>query len=77
MRRSTKLAAAVTAGALAVGGLPAVGPVAAGTDDTPAPYPTVRQHLPRDPGHRTGRHRGGPHEARRDGRCTVRTVRTP
>ncbi|MFR0355609.1 hypothetical protein [Streptomyces sediminimaris] len=73
MRRNTKIAAAATAGALALGGLLAVGPVAAGTGDTPAPYSTVRQHRMTDHEHHTGQPGDGLHDARRDGSCTVLT----
>lgn len=75
MKRNMKIATAVTAGALAIGGLLAVG-TAAGTGSSPAPDPTPQQMM-------TGRqyhaenHGDGMHEARRDGSCTGYTALAP
>ncbi|MFI6565921.1 DUF2202 domain-containing protein [Streptomyces sp. NPDC050534] len=77
MKRNTKIATAVGAGALAVGGLLAVGPVAAGTDTPPAPGSTLQQHMMTGRQHHARQHSDGMHDTRRQGGCTRYTVLAP
>ncbi|MFJ9539724.1 DUF2202 domain-containing protein [Streptomyces sp. NPDC101225] len=74
MKRNTKIATAVGAAALAVGGLLAFGPVAASGDTGPPTGPAVRQHMMTDRqgyGERYGEwHGNGVGDTRRDGGCT-------
>ncbi|MEU9276272.1 DUF2202 domain-containing protein [Streptomyces sp. NPDC048342] len=74
MRRNIKIATAVTAGVLAIGGVLTGGAVAASTDGTPTPEPTVRQQMTTGRQYHTERHVGGRHDARRDGSCTSYTA---
>lgn len=74
MKRNIKIATAVTAGVLAIGGVLTGGAVAAGSDSTPAPEPTVQQQTMTGRLHHTGQHGDGTHDARRDGSCTGYTA---
>ncbi|WP_020133856.1 ferritin-like domain-containing protein [Streptomyces sp. 351MFTsu5.1] len=73
MKRNIKIATAVTAGVLAIGGVLTGGAVAAGTDSSPKPEPTVQQQMMTGRQHRSG-HGDGTYDARRDGSCTGYTA---
>ncbi|MFE7169452.1 DUF2202 domain-containing protein [Streptomyces sp. NPDC057616] len=93
MKRNIRIATAVGAAALTVGGLLTVGAVAAGGDTGPAPWPTTRQHMMtdrQDDGERQGerlggrlgdrygqRHGDGMHDSRHGGGCTGYTALAP
>ncbi|MDN3027124.1 DUF2202 domain-containing protein [Streptomyces sp. S.PB5] len=74
MKRNVRIATAVTAGMLAIGGVLAGGAVAAGTDDTPAPGTTMQQQTMTGRQHHAERHGEGMHDARHDGSCTGYTA---
>ncbi|PWI14439.1 rubrerythrin family protein [Streptomyces sp. Act143] len=74
MKRNVKVATAVTAGVLAIGGVLAGGAVAAGTDGTTAPGTTARQQMMTGRQHYAERHGEGMQDTRRDGSCTRYTA---
>ncbi|WP_369029803.1 DUF2202 domain-containing protein [Streptomyces adonidis] len=74
MKRDIRIATAVTAGVLVIGGVLTGGAVAAGTDSTPTPGPTVRQQMMTGRQYHAERHGDGMYDVRRDGSCTGYTA---